>query len=121
MGSQYNGNAEDIRLGIVGLSSSRGLPVMETLFRYIATLVRRTREWPSLSLGASPRAAISLMMVAKAIAAMDGRGYLIPDDVKSVAPPVLRHRIMLKPEADLEGVTADQVIRDVIAAVEVPK
>jgi len=83
--------------------------------------VRRTREWPSLSLGASPRAAISLMMVAKAIAAMDGRGYLIPDDVKSVAAPVLRHRIMLKPEADLEGATADQIIRDVVAAVEVPK
>jgi MoxR-like ATPase len=95
--------------------------VEPALFRYIATLVRRTREWPSLSLGASPRAAISLMMVSKAMAAMDGRGYLIPDDVKSVAPPVLRHRIMLKPEADLEGVTADQVIRDVIAAVEVPK
>jgi MoxR-like ATPase len=95
--------------------------VEPALFRYIAALVRRTREWPSLSLGASPRAAISLMMVAKAIAAMDGRGYLIPDDVKSVAPPVLRHRIMLKPEADLEGVTADQVVRDVIAAVEVPK
>src|SRR5713101_128735 len=95
--------------------------VETALFRYITTLVRRTREWPALSLGASPRAAISLMMVAKAIAAMDGRPYLIPDDVKSVAPPVLRHRIMLKPEADLEGVTADQVIRDVIAAVEVPK
>ena len=91
------------------------------LFRYITALVRRTREWPSLSLGASPRAAISLMMVAKAIAAMDGRGYLIPDDVKSVVAPVLRHRIMLKPEADLEGATADQIIRDVVAAVEVPK
>jgi len=95
--------------------------VEPALFRYITALVRRTREWPSLSLGASPRAAISLMMVAKAIAAMDGRGYLIPDDVKSVAAPVLRHRIMLKPEADLEGATADQIIRDVVAAVEVPK
>ena len=95
--------------------------VEPALFRYITALVRRTREWPSLSLGASPRAAISLMMVAKAIAAMDGRGYLIPDDVKSVVAPVLRHRIMLKPEADLEGATADQIIRDVVAAVEVPK
>ena len=95
--------------------------VEPALFRYITGVVRRTREWPSLSLGASPRAAVSLMMVAKAIAAMDGRDYLIPDDVKSAAPPVLRHRIMLKPEADLEGINADQVVLDVLSAVEVPK
>ena len=95
--------------------------VEPALFRYITGVVRRTREWPSLSLGASPRAAVSLMMVAKAIAAMDGRDYLIPDDVKSAAPPVLRHRSMLKPEADLEGINADQVVLDVLSAVEVPK
>ncbi|HZR27487.1 MAG TPA: MoxR family ATPase [Terriglobales bacterium] len=111
----------DSRLLIAARTEVAQVKVEPALFRYITALVRRTREWPSLSLGASPRAAISLMLVAKAMAAMDGRGYLIPDDVKSVAPPVLRHRIMLKPEADLEGITADQVIRDVIAAVEVPK
>ncbi|HVB36731.1 MAG TPA: MoxR family ATPase [Candidatus Acidoferrales bacterium] len=95
--------------------------VEPALFRYIVTLVARTRSWPAVSLGASPRAAVNLMLVAKAIAATDGRDYLIPDDVKAAARPVLRHRIILKPEADLEGITADQVIREVANAVEVPK
>jgi len=95
--------------------------VEPALFRYITSIVRRTRDWPSLSLGASPRAAVSLLFVAKATAAMDGREFLIPDDVKTSAQPVLRHRLLLKPEADLEGLTADQVITEVLAAVEVPK
>lgn len=91
------------------------------MFTYVAEVARRTRDWPALSLGASPRAAISLMHVAKAYAAMDGRDYLLPDDVKGVAVHVLRHRLVLKPEADLDGLTADQVLHDVLAAVEVPK
>ncbi len=91
------------------------------LFRYISTVARRTRDWPALTLGASPRAAIHLMQLAKAMAAMDGRDYLIPDDVKRAAPPVLRHRLVLTPEADLDGLTADQVIADVLGAVDVPK
>jgi MoxR-like ATPase len=61
------------------------------------------------------------MSFAKAFAALDGREYLIPDDIKQAALPVLRHRIMLKPEADLEGITADQVITDVVRAIEVPR
>ncbi len=95
--------------------------VEPALFRYITSIARRTRDWPSLSLGASPRAAISLLLVAKAGAAMDSREFLIPDDVKSAALPVLRHRLLLKPEADLEGITADQVIAELLSAVEVPK
>jgi len=95
--------------------------VEEALFTYIVQIARRTREWPSLSLGASPRAAVSLMAVAKAVAAIDGRDYVIPDDVKAASRPVLRHRIVLKPEADLEGITPDQVLEDVLRAVEVPK
>ncbi len=95
--------------------------VEEALFGYIVQIVRRTRDWPSLSLGASPRAAVSLMLVAKATAAIEGRDYVVPDDVKASALPVLRHRILLKPEADLEGITADQVVEDVQRAVEVPK
>jgi MoxR-like ATPase len=91
------------------------------LFTYVAGIARRTREWPSLTLGASPRAAISLMHAAKAHAAMDGRDYLLPDDVKAVAGPVMRHRLVLKPEADLDGLTADQVLQDVVGAVEVPR
>ena len=99
----------------------RTVKVQESLFTYVVQLVRRTRAWPALSLGASPRAAVSLMVFSKAIAAMDGRDYIIPDDVKQAALPVLRHRIVLKPEADLEGMTPDQVLQDVLRAVEVPK
>ena len=91
------------------------------MFTYIAGLARRTRDWPAVTLGASPRASINLMQMAKANAAMDGRDYLLPDDVKAAAPPVFRHRLVLKPEADLEGLTADQVVADVLAAVEVPR
>ena len=99
----------------------KSVKVEPALFTYVVQISRRTRDWPSLSLGASPRAAISLMVVARAIAAMDARDYIIPDDVKQAAPPVLRHRVVLKPEADLEGLTADLIIADVLRAVEVPK
>jgi MoxR-like ATPase len=99
----------------------KSVKVEPALFTYIVQIARRTRDWPSLSLGASPRAAISLMVVARAMAAMDARDYVIPDDVKAAAPPVLRHRVVLKPEADLEGLTADLIITDVLKAVEVPK
>jgi MoxR-like ATPase len=95
--------------------------VQDALFNYIVQIVRRTRDWPSLSLGASPRAAVSLLAVTKAVAAMDRRDYVIPDDVKQAVPSVLRHRIMVKPEADLEGITPDQVLQDVVRAIEVPK
>jgi MoxR-like ATPase len=95
--------------------------VEASLFGYIAAVARRTRGWPAITLGASPRAAIHLMQLAKAMAAMDGRDYVLPDDVKRAAPPVLRHRLVLTPEADLDGLTPDQVIADVLAAVDVPK
>jgi MoxR-like ATPase len=95
--------------------------VEPALRSYVVSLARRTRDWPAISLGASPRAAIGLFFVARAMAGMDGRDYLLPDDVKNAALPVLRHRILLKPEADLEGLTSDQVIKQVISAVEVPK
>ncbi len=95
--------------------------VEPALHSYVISLARRTRDWPAISLGASPRAAIGLFFVARAMAGMDGRDYLLPDDVKAAALPVLRHRILLKPEADLEGLTSDQVIKQVISAVEVPK
>jgi MoxR-like ATPase len=91
------------------------------LFDYIVRVVRATRESMALSLGGSPRAAVFLMQVSKAIAAMDARDYVIPDDVKSGALPVLRHRLVLKPEAELEGLTPDQVIQDLLRTVEVPQ
>jgi MoxR-like ATPase len=91
------------------------------LHSYVVSLVRRTRDWPAISLGGSPRAIVGLFFVARALAGMDGRDYLLPDEVKAAALPVLRHRILLKPEADLEGLTTDQVITQVISSVEVPK
>ena len=99
----------------------RNTKVEPALFRYIVEIVRRTRDWPSLAMGASPRAAISLMMVAKASAALEERDYLIPDDVKSAALPVLRHRVMMKPEAELEGQDSDKVLTEILGTVEVPK
>jgi len=95
--------------------------VEPALFKYIVALASRTRTWPAVSLGASPRAATGLMLFAKAIAATEGRDFLIPDDIKQATLPILRHRLVLKPEADLEGVTADQVVRDVVNSIEVPK
>jgi MoxR-like ATPase len=98
-----------------------GVRVEPSLFAYIVEITRQTRTSPALSLGASPRATVSLMAAAKAAAAMDGRDYIIPDDVKSVAPPVLRHRVILKPEAELEGLTPDHVLSDLLQVVEVPR
>jgi MoxR-like ATPase len=99
----------------------RNTRVEPALFRYIVEIVRRTRDWPALSLGASPRAAVSLMMVAKAVAALEDRDFLIPDDVKTAALPVLRHRVIIKPEAELEGLDSDRVLGEIVGSVEVPK
>jgi MoxR-like ATPase len=88
---------------------------------YIARIARKTREWPAITLGASPRAGIALLRVAKAFAALDGRDYVIPDDVKTSAKCTLRHRVMLDPEAELEGVRADEAIDQVLRTVEVPR
>jgi MoxR-like ATPase len=99
----------------------RNTRVEPALFRYIVEIVRRTRDWPALSLGASPRAAVSLMMVAKAMAALEDRDFLIPDDVKTAALPVLRHRVIIKPEAELEGLDSDRILGEIIGSVEVPK
>ncbi len=92
-----------------------------TLFPYMVSIIRRTRDWPAIALGGSPRAAVGLLYVARVLAAMDGRDYLLPDDVKAASLPVLRHRILLKPEAELEGLLPDNVIEQLIATVEVPK
>jgi MoxR-like ATPase len=111
----------DPELLIQAQQEVRNVKVEQALYAYIVKIVRRSRDWPALSLGASPRAAINLMTTAKAMAALDARDYLIPDDVKAAAPPVLRHRLVLKPEADLEGITSDQVIADIVNSIEVPK
>jgi len=99
----------------------RRVRVEPAMFDYLLAVVRRTREWPAVSLGASPRAAAGLLIVAKGYAARDGRDYLIPDDVKEAALPCLRHRLILKPEVELEGFDPDRVIKDILAAVPLPK
>ncbi len=107
------------------LDAARGeaarVRVEPELMRYIATIVRRTRDWPALSLGGSPRASVGLLQAAKVAAAVDGRDYVIPDDVQGMAPPILRHRLVVRPESDLEGVTPDRVVTEVLQQVEVPK
>ncbi len=99
----------------------QAVKIEPSLFPYIVQIVARTRSWPAVSLGASPRATVNLMQFAKATAAIEDRDFVIPDDVKNAAAPVLRHRLILKPEADLEGVTPEQVVRDVVASVEIPQ
>jgi len=99
----------------------RQLAVEPSLLGYVSEIARHTRNWPSVSLGASPRAGISLLLVAKALAALAERDYVIPDDVKAAVLPAMRHRIVLRPEAELEGLDTDRVLTDVLASVEVPK
>jgi MoxR-like ATPase len=88
---------------------------------YIVSLVRATRESPSLTLGVSPRGATALLHAAKAWAWLAGRPFVTPDEVKAVAKPTLRHRVLLRPEIELEGATADGVLDGLLAAVPVPR
>ena len=99
----------------------RSVRIESDLFGYMIEIARRTREWPMLALGASPRATTCLMRVAQAFAAFEDRNYVVPDDVKQAVPPALRHRVVIKPEAELEGFEADRVLADVLAAVPVPR
>ncbi len=94
--------------------------ISSDLVKYIIDIVEETRRHPMIRLGGSPRAAIGLLLTSKAMALMSGRDYVLPDDVKAVVKPVLRHRIILKPEAEFEGVTSDQVIDDVLKKITVP-
>lgn len=95
--------------------------VADVVLTYIVELCRATRVSPSLELGASPRGATALLGTAKAWAWLSGRDYATPDDVKALARPVLRHRVRLRPEAELEGVTADSVLDAVLATVPTPR
>jgi MoxR-like ATPase len=88
---------------------------------YIVDLARATRAAPSVQLGVSPRGATALLATARAWAWLSGRGYATPDDVKALARATLRHRISLRPEAELDGVTADVVLEQVLATVPVPR
>jgi MoxR-like ATPase len=95
--------------------------VSDEVMTYVVAIVRRTRELPSVALGASPRAAVHLLATAKAAARLSGRTFVVPDDVATVAPAVLRHRVQLRPEAELERYTADNAVEAAVRAVAVPR
>jgi MoxR-like ATPase len=95
--------------------------VEDGVLGYIAAIVQASRRSPDLVLGGSTRAAIAMLLGAKAYAAMAGRSFVTPDDVKSLVRPVLRHRIILRPEAEIEGLTPDTALGRVLARVEVPR
>jgi MoxR-like ATPase len=104
-----------------GQHAVRQVAVREDVLAYIVDLCRATRQSPSLQLGVSPRGATALLAVARAWAWLSGRDYVIPDDVKAMARSTLRHRVEIRPEAELEGVTADAVLDSVLATVPVPR
>jgi MoxR-like ATPase len=95
--------------------------VDDKIMAYIVEIIQKTREHPYLFLGGSPRASIATLNAAKAFAAMQGRDFVIPDDVKFVLPNVLRHRVMLNPEQEMEGFKEDDVIQMITESVEVPR
>jgi MoxR-like ATPase len=98
-----------------------GVTVAEELFDYIWTLADQTRRSPSLALGVSPRGAAMLLTVAKAWAYLSGRGFVTPDDVKALVKPAWRHRVVLRPEVEMEGATTDAVLDGIVERVPVPK
>ncbi|OYV93038.1 MAG: AAA family ATPase [Planctomycetia bacterium 21-64-5] len=95
--------------------------VDDKLIHYINTLVRLTRQWPQFHLGASPRGGIALVHGARTLAAFSGRDYAVPDDVVQIALPALRHRVVLTPEAEVEGRRVDELLEELIRSVEVPR
>tara|TARA_R110002110_G_scaffold33636_17_gene115322 strand:- start:1164 stop:2120 length:957 start_codon:yes stop_codon:yes gene_type:complete len=98
-----------------------GLRITDDLIDYIVDLIRATREHPSLSVGASPRAANMLAIASRAHAALQGRDYVIPDDIQTLALPALRHRIQLSPGAEIEGVTTEAVVDAILAEIAAPR
>ena len=99
---------------------ARKVRVADDLLNYIARIVSGTRQHPAVALGASPRASIALLLCAQVIAASEGRAYVVPDDVKELTRPVLRHRFLLHPDAELDGTTADAVIDAIVRDIPVP-
>jgi MoxR-like ATPase len=92
----------------------------EEILRYAVALVRATREHPAISVGASPRAALWMVRAAKAIATLEGRDFVLPEDVQAVIRPTLRHRVVLEPSAEVEGMGPDDAVEEVLRAVAVP-
>ena len=102
-------------------AQAAGLQVDEAVNDYAVRLVRASRDWPGIAIGSGPRGALALVRAGRARALMEGRDFVTPDDIKSVALPALRHRIRLTPEMEIEGETADEVLEDLLQRVEAPR
>jgi MoxR-like ATPase len=105
---------------LLAIEAARAVYVEESVNRYVVTLLRHTRDSRRLALGASPRAGIALLRVAKARAVAGGRDFVLPDDVRSVAPAVLGHRVIVAPESRAAGVTGEEVVREALDETPVP-
>ena len=103
------------------IASVAGVTMAPEISAYVVSLIRATRETPDLASGASPRAGALLARASAAQAALQGRGYVIPDDVQSLAPDLLRHRLLLSPSAEIDGRQIDAIVADLVASVEAPK
>ncbi|MCC6035141.1 MAG: MoxR family ATPase [Desulfurococcaceae archaeon] len=103
------------------IKTTRTIHVDDSIYEYIANIVEETRKHPAVKLGASPRAAIALVKMAKAWAYCEKRNYVIPDDVKAIAKYVLAHRVLVKPELEIQGVTSLRIIEEVLSKIPVPK
>ena len=99
----------------------REVRVDDKVIGYINAIVRRTRDWPALAVGASPRAGIALVAASRVLAAFAGRSFVVPDDVREIVLPALRHRVILAPEAEVAGETTDGCLAALMAGVEVPR
>ncbi|APA63344.1 MAG: MoxR family ATPase [Maribacter dokdonensis] len=99
----------------------KDIVVEDNLLKYIAAIVNNTRTNANLYLGASPRASIAILDASKAVAAINGRDFITPDDIKKVVSPILCHRIILTPEREMEGYTAEKMIKDLIQTIEIPR
>ncbi|MFW5942263.1 MAG: AAA family ATPase [Chloroflexota bacterium] len=106
---------------VAGREAAQKVIVEDGILRYIADIAAASRQSPDLVLGASTRAATHVLLSSKTYAAMQGRDFVVPDDVKYVTPAVYRHRLLLKPEAEIEGLDADAVVRRLLGQVEVPR
>ncbi len=119
--STYGVTAVTDAAGLEGLRRAvEAVRVESQITAYVTAVVRGTRDAASLTLGASPRAGVALLKAARAAALVDGRDYVIPDDVKRLAPAVLRHRVSVAPELELEGVTPDAALKSILDRIEVP-
>jgi MoxR-like ATPase len=99
----------------------QAVTVDDAMFNYIVSVIETTRRVGAVQFGASPRGSVALLLASKTYAALNGRDFVIPDDVHTLSLPILRHRILIKPEAEIEGITPDQVIESILAQVKAPR